>query len=147
MKHAKYGILNWFVRQALEGKPLTIYGDGAQKRDYIHVEDLARAMLMGATQRSIKFDVFNLGSGTGLAFRDMTQLIATSVPGTRVDFLPWPKDRYFVETGDYISDICKIQSALGWKPRITIEEGVADTIAYYRKHAAHYYFEPREVSA
>lgn len=147
MRHSKYGILNWFVRQALEGKPLTIYGDGAQKRDYVHVSDLARAMLMGAAATKIKFDVFNLGTGTGLAFRDMAKIVAKTVGGTRVDLVPWPKDRYFVETGDYVTDITKVQKALGWKPRVGIEEGIADTVAFYRENAARYGFAPKESPA
>lgn len=146
MKHGKYGILNWFIRQSLEGKPLTIYGDGAQKRDYVHVDDLARAMLMGAATRSIKYDVFNLGSGTGLAFGDMARLVAKEVGDVRVDSVPWPKDRYFVETGDYITNISKVQKALGWTPRVSIEDGIADTVAYYRKNAAHYDFQPKRAA-
>ena len=45
MKHSKYGIVNWFIRLALEGKPLTVFGDGLQKRDYIFNQDLAVAFL------------------------------------------------------------------------------------------------------
>lgn len=140
MKHSKYGILNWFVRQALEGKPLTIFGDGEQKRDYIFVEDLAAAMLAGAAARDVKFDVFNVGSGRGLAFKEMAEIVAREVGGTRVDYLPWPKERYFVETGDYVSDIAKIRRRLSWEPRTMIEAGIAATVAYYREHAARYGF-------
>ena len=45
MKHSKYGIVNWFIRLALEGQPLTIFGDGLQRRDYIFNEDLAEACM------------------------------------------------------------------------------------------------------
>ena len=44
MKHSKYGIVNWFIRLALEGKPLTVFGDGQQNRDYIFNEDLAEGL-------------------------------------------------------------------------------------------------------
>lgn len=147
MKHGKYGILNWFVRQALEGKPLTIYGDGAQKRDYIHVEDLARAMLAGAADRTIKYDVFNLGTGTGVAFREMAEIVARTVGNTAVSYLPWPAERYFVETGDYVTDVSKIRKALDWKPEIGIAEGISDTVAFYRKNAERYGFQIKEAPA
>jgi UDP-glucose 4-epimerase len=137
MKHGKYGILNWFIRQALEGKPLTIYGEGTQKRDYIFIEDLAYAMLLGAASK-IPFDVFNVGSGTGLAFRDMARLIADAVGGTELKFVEWPKDRYFVETGDYVTDITKIQKALSWRPGTSIADGIARTVEYYRVHGKAY---------
>ncbi|MFA5139628.1 MAG: NAD-dependent epimerase/dehydratase family protein [Elusimicrobiota bacterium] len=144
MRHSKYGILNWFVRQALEGKPLTVYGDGKQKRDYIYVEDLARAMLMGAAARDIEFGIFNLGTGHGVAFREMAEMVARTVRGTTVETVEWPKDRYFVETGDYITDIRKVKDALGWEPQVRIEEGIRRTVEYYRRHARRYGFLPRD---
>lgn len=146
MKHGKYGILNWFVRQAMEGKPLTIYGKGEQKRDYVYVDDLARAMLLGAAS-SIPFDIFNVGSGKGLAFRDMARLVTRAVGGVGVKFLPWPKDRYFVETGDYVSDISRIKRVLGWKPETTIEEGVFRTVDYYRLNWRRYFKLPSKAKA
>ena len=90
MKHGKYGILNWFIRQALEGKPLTIYGDHRQARDYIYNDDIVRGMLLGAMSK-IPYDVFNIGSGTGTAFGDMARLIAEHVGG--VEVVPGPGPR------------------------------------------------------
>ena len=138
MKHGKYGILNWFVRRALAGHPLTIFGRGLQKRDYVFVEDAARAMLVGAARKGIRHDVFNLGSGTGVAFRDMARLVARLAGGVPIKFLAWPKERYFVETGDYVSDISRIRRRLGWLPSVSLEEGVARTVEFYRRHGRHY---------
>ncbi|MCZ6669619.1 MAG: NAD-dependent epimerase/dehydratase family protein, partial [Acidobacteria bacterium] len=81
MKHSKYGIVNWFIRMAMEGRPLTVFGDGLQKRDYVFVEDLAEAMLLAALKVDLPHGVFNLGSGVGTAFRDMVKAIAAEVPG------------------------------------------------------------------
>lgn len=147
MKHGKYGILNWFIRLALEGRPLTVYGEGLQKRDYIFVEDLARAMLMGAAAKDVHFDVFNLGSGNGLAFKDMAELVVRAVGQGQVQFVPWPEDRYFVETGDYVTNISKIRRKLSWEPLVPIEEGIARTVAHYRAHAEHYGFSARPAAA
>lgn len=138
MKHSKYGILNYFVRLALEGKPLTIFGDGKQQRDYVYVEDLARAMVSGAAANLTGFDVFNLGTGTGTEFGTMARMIAAEVPGTEVQQVEWPKDRYFVETGDYITDITKIRKALDWSPEVGVSDGIQRTIAYYRRNAERY---------
>jgi len=135
MKHSKYGILNWFIRLALEGKRLTVFGEGTQQRDYIFVDDLTDAMLLGAVS-DIKFDIFNLGTGTGLAFKDMATKIAAAAG---IDFVEWPKDRYFVETGDYISDIARIKDRLNWKPLVSIDEGIARTVEYYREHGKMYW--------
>lgn len=139
MKHNKYGIVNWFIRQALEGKPLTVYGEGTQKRDYMYIEDLAEAFLFAALSDKTSGDVYNVGSGQGTQFIEMARTVAELVPGTIVQEVEWPKDRYFVETGDYISDISKLCRDTGWRPRIDFRAGVAETIRYYQENAAAYW--------
>jgi nucleoside-diphosphate-sugar epimerase len=139
MKHSKYGILNWFIRLALEGKPLTIYGEGRQGRDYIFVEDLAEAMLALVQAPGVSGEVYNLGSATSTPFIEMARMVAEAVPGTEVQQVEWPADRYFVETGDYISDISKITGSIGWRPRTSLKEGIERTVAYYSKYRARYW--------
>ena len=139
MKHAKYGIVNWFVRLALEGKPLSVYGDGAQVRDYIYVDDLAEAFLAVAADDGTSGETYNLGSGVGARFRDMAEMIAEEIPGTVVQSVEWPANRAFVETGDYVADVTKLSAATGWKPKVFLREGIARTVAFYRAHRARYW--------
>jgi UDP-glucose 4-epimerase len=139
MKHSKYGIVNWFIRLALEGKPLTVFGEGAQKRDYIFVEDVAEGLLAAARTPETAGQVYNLGAGVGTPFIEMARIVAEEVPGTGVQHLPWPQDRYFVETGDYVSDIRRVQAATGWRPRTSLRDGIARTVAFYRQHRHHYW--------
>ncbi len=139
MKHSKYGIVNWFIRLALEGQPLTIFGEGRQRRDYIFNADLAEAALLLALAPGTAGQVYNLGSGTGVALREMAQLVAAAIPGTEVRQVEWPKDRYFVETGDYISDISKITEVIGWRPKTSLAEGIGLTRDYYQQHRGQYW--------
>jgi UDP-glucose 4-epimerase len=139
MKHSKYGIVNWFIRLALESKPLTVFGEGLQKRDYIFVEDVTEGILNVALAPGTAGQVYNLGTGTGTPFIDMVQLVAGYIPGTEVHHLPWPQDRYFVETGDFIADISKIQAATDWAPRVGLAAGIEKTIAFYREHQGQYW--------
>lgn len=139
MKHSKYGIVNWFVRLALEGKPLTVFGEGRQRRDYIFVADVAEALLAAAQSPATAGQVYNVGAGVGTPFIEMAKLVAQEVPGTEVQHLPWPQDRYFVETGDYVSDISRMKQATGWQPRTSLAEGIARTVAFYRQHREHYW--------
>jgi len=139
MKHSKYGILNWFIRLALEGKPLTVFGEGLQKRDYVFVEDLARGIVNCALNPKTSGQVYNLGSGVGTPFIDMVHLIADIVPGTEVQHLPWPQDRYLVETGDFIADISKIREVTGWHPQIAIRQGIEKTVAFYQRYREKYW--------
>jgi UDP-glucose 4-epimerase len=139
MKHSKYGIVNWFIRLALEGKPLTVFGDGLQKRDYIFNQDLAEAFLTVALTPGTAGKVYNVGSGTGTPFKEMAELVAAAVPGTEVVQVEWPAERYFVETGDYISNLTKITAATSWRPRTSLAEGIARTVAFYRENRQYYW--------
>ena len=139
MKHGKYGIVNWFIRLALEAKPLTVFGEGLQQRDYIFVEDVAEGILNVALADGTAGQVYNLGTGVGTPFIDMVHLVAENIPGTEVQYLPWPQDRYFVETGDFIADISKLRGATDWTPRTGLPEGIAKTIAFYRQHREKYW--------
>ena len=139
MKHSKYGIVNWFIRQALDGRPLTVFGTGSQKRDYVYVEDVAEAFLAAACSPNADGQVYNVGAGKGIAFREMAERIAYLVPGTQVIQTEWRAGSVFVETGDYVSDIRKIRKETGWFPKTGFSEGLERTLAYYRSHRDHYW--------
>ena len=139
MKHSKYGIVNWFIRLALSGQPLTVFGDGSQRRDYIFNEDLAEGCLALMLSPGTEGQVYNLGTGTGAPFIEMARLVAATVPGTEVRQVEWPKDRYFVETGDYVSDISRLTGASGWRPRTSLKEGIERTVAYYQEYRHEYW--------
>jgi UDP-glucose 4-epimerase len=139
MHHNSYGIVNWFVRLAMDGKPLTIYGDGHQARDYVFVDDIASGMLAVATAENTNGRTFNLGSGVGTRFCDMAETVRRFIPGTEIHRVPWPKDRYFVETGDYISDLSRIRHLTEWTPTVNFEEGIRKTIDFYKEYKEHYW--------
>jgi len=139
MKHSKYGIVNWFVRLALDGQPLTVFGDGQQRRDYIFNEDLAEGCLALMLSPGTEGQVYNLGSGAAVPFIEMARRVAEAVPGTELRQVAWPQDRYFVETGDYLSDITRITAATGWRPKTTHNDGIERTVAYYREHQKEYW--------
>ena len=139
MKHSKYGIVNWFIRLALDSQPLTVFGDGLQHRDYIYNEDLAEGCLALMLSPGTEGGVYNLGTGTAVPFIEMARLVAAAVPGTELRQVAWPQDRYFVETGDYLSDITRITAATGWRPKTTPKDGVERTVAYYREHRQEYW--------
>jgi nucleoside-diphosphate-sugar epimerase len=139
MKHSKYGIVNWFIRLALEGQPLTVFGEGQQRRDYIYNEDLAAGCIALMLSPGTAGQVYNLGTGIGMPFIEMARLVAEAVPGAELRQVEWPQDRYFVETGDYLSDISRITTATGWRPQITPKEGIERTVAYYREHRQEYW--------
>lgn len=139
MKHSEWGIVNWFIRMALDSHPITVYGKGEQKRDYVFVDDIARALLSCALSNNTNGKVYNVGSGVGIPFIEMAETISSLIPGTIVNEVEWPKERYFVETGDYITNNEKITSDTGWKPEMNFRSGLRTTIDYYQEYKKYYW--------
>ena len=139
MKHSKYSMINWFLRLAMEGKTIKVFGDGNQIRDYIYVEDLADAFLSAAANKECYGKVFNVGSGTGTKFKDMVETVVKTVGSGKIDYVPWPENYANVETGNYITDIAKLFQATGWKPSVDLKIGIGSTHEYYKKNKSFYW--------
>ena len=132
-------LINWFLRLAMEDRPLTIFGDGNQIRDYIYVDDLADAFILAATSPKTNGEVFNIGSGIGTKFKDMARLIVDTVKTGKIEFVPWPKEYINVETGDYVTDITRIKSVLDWAPKTMLNRGIELTFNYYMEFHHNYW--------
>ncbi|MDA2915867.1 GDP-mannose 4,6-dehydratase [Nitrospinae bacterium AH_259_B05_G02_I21] len=139
MRHSKYSIVNYFIRQAMEDKPLTIFGDGKQLRDYIYVDDLVNVFLLASIIDEAEGRVFNVGGGIGTRFKDMMNMVAEVVGKGEVVHVPWPDNYLNVETGDYVTDISKVSTMLGWRPLVGLREGIEMTHAYYEKYRTYYF--------
>lgn len=139
MRHSKYGILNWFIRLAIEGREITLYGDGSQRRDYFFVEDAVDAFLRAGSMAEADGQIFNVGAGVPITVADAAESIVRVVKGGSVTRIPWPEDRSRQETGGYVTDISKVQKTLGWRPKVPFEEGVRRTAEYYRANREHYW--------
>lgn len=139
MHHNKYSMVNWFIRQAMEGNTLTVFGNGEQIRDYIYVDDLADAFIRAALTEACYGEVFNVGSGIGTSFKEMAESVVAAVGTGSVCCIPWPDNYINVETGDYITNIAKLSRLTGWKQETTLAAGVAATVDFYREHRHQYW--------
>jgi len=139
MRHAKYGILNWFIRLALEDKEITVYGDGGQARDYFYIDDAVDAFMRAGRMEQAHGKTFNVGSGKAITVAEAARTIVEVVGSGRVVNVPWPEDRAAQETGAYVTDIGRVRRELGWEPKVSFEEGVRRTAEYYRKYKSHYW--------
>ena len=140
MRHAKYGILNWFIRLAMDGQTIKLYGDGSQKRDYNYVDDAIEAFLLaGANQDKCSGEAFNLGSGRARTLREATEMILEAAGTGSLELVKWPADRKAIETGDYFADFGKFTAATGWQPRVEMEDGLAQTVEFYKAHKQFYW--------
>jgi len=139
MKHGKYGILNWFIRLALDNETIQIYGDGSQMRDYNYVDDVTRAFLFAGSNDASDGEAYNLGSGQPVRFKEMVEKIIEAAGSGRSEFKPWPEDRKQIEVGDYVADYSKIQNTLGWEPKTVFDEGLKRTVDFYKENRSHYW--------
>jgi UDP-glucose 4-epimerase len=139
MKHSKYSIAGWFIRMAMEGKEIQVFGEGSQIRDYIFIDDLADAFIRGLIEEKIECDIFNLGSGNGVSFIDMINTIVDVVGKGDVKKIPWPEDYERLETGDYISDQTKLENFFKIKQSANLRDGIQKTFDFYSKSKEQYW--------
>jgi UDP-glucose 4-epimerase len=139
MKHARYGVANWFVRLALDDKTIPVFGTGELKRDFLYVDDCVDAMLESALCEGAEGEIFNIGVDKPTTFKQLAELIIRIAGTGRWEFAPFTAEREAQEPGDFYSDISKIKRIVGWMPRTPLEEGLRRTIEYYRATKEHYW--------
>ncbi|HKB11961.1 MAG TPA: NAD-dependent epimerase/dehydratase family protein [Vicinamibacterales bacterium] len=131
-----YGVVNRLIHLALSGDVLSIYGDGRQQRDYIFIDDAVAALLALGASNAADGRIYNVGSGVGTPMIEMARGITAIAGGGRVEFVEWPHQAAQIETGDFVADISRIRCDLGWEPCVTLSDGLARTVAFYRAQAA-----------
>ena len=123
-----------FVTNAIEGQPLPVYGTGLNRRDWIHVEDHCSALVTLLTQPGIEGGTFNVGAGNELDVLTITGTILKLLgkPGSlvrHVEDRPGHDRRYAL-------DCAKLTRLTGWKPAVAFEDGIRQTVEWYRTNEA-----------
>ncbi|WP_026040711.1 NAD-dependent epimerase/dehydratase family protein [Sulfobacillus thermosulfidooxidans] len=119
-----------FVRQALEGKPLTVYGDGQQTRSFCYVSDEVEGIYQAIIRDGLAGEVFNIGNPEERTILNFAQAVA-KVAGVPLytEFRPLPAD----DPTNRCPNIDKAKKYLGWSPKISLEEGLEKTFAYFKE--------------
>jgi dTDP-glucose 4,6-dehydratase len=125
-------LLPLMISNALEDKPLPVYGDGRQVRDWIHAEDHARAVLAVA-EEGAPGNVYNIGARSERCNIDVVREILRQL-GKPESLIRHVTDRPGHDRR-YAMDPARIETELGWRPQVTFEEGLARTIRWYLDHA------------
>jgi len=139
MAHDEYGVLNWFIRKAIDNELIPVFGNGHILRDFLYVDDLVECFLQVAICPSAYGEVFNVGTGIPISFIDLAKKIVKVADSGKVAFTEFTKERKEVEPGDYYTDISKIRKVVGWTPKTDLSEGLKKTIEFYRKHKKEYW--------
>jgi len=138
MHHGFYGILNWFIRNAMEEKPITVYGDGLQTRDYVHVDDVVRAFIAAALTPAANGEIYMIGSEVETKFIDMVHQVIRAVGGGTYVHVPFPAERESIDIRKFVVTCKKMTQDTGWRPQTPLEQGIQSTVRFYRERLAEY---------
>jgi len=139
VKDARQTFLGIWVRLLLEGKPVKVFGDGLQLRDFNYVDDCVEAMLLAGGSDVSNGKVYNLGSGEVVGLKTLAGMMTDLGYGGSFELVPFPPERKAIDIGDYYSDFALISNELGWQPKTGLREGLTQTVEYYRKHKRYYW--------
>jgi UDP-glucose 4-epimerase len=138
VKHSKYSVPGWFMRLAMEDKQIQIFGEGTQMRDYIYASDIAEAFARAGIMASTNGQLYNCGAGRSVPLKQMVEAIVQTVGSGSIVHIPWPENYGKEETGSSESDVSKLERAIGWKAKVSLEEGVRRMCEYYKKNMERY---------
>ena len=139
VKHARQGFVGWFIKQAIEGTEIQIFGDGQQLRGFNYVDDVVQALLIAGATANIKGDYFNLGGAKPITLEAFVQMLLRITGRGSYRLVPFPPDKKSIDIGSVYTSSEKFTSATGWTPRVSLEEGLARTVEYYRRNRTHYW--------
>ncbi len=139
MKHSRQGFIAWFVRLAMEGQEIQVYGDGQQRRDLTYVDDVVDAFLRAGASDAANGHVLNLGGQEPISLLALAHLIVEIAGRGRVRLIPWPDARRRIDVGDVYSSYELIRRTLGWQPTTPLRAGLERMIRFYQEHGRHYW--------
>jgi UDP-glucose 4-epimerase len=140
MKHDRQGFITTFIRLALEGKPIRVFGDGSQLRDFTYVSDAVDAFLaVGVTEEAYGTAV-NVGGLEPVSLIEVARVCQELAgAGGKVETVPWPPERKKIDIGSIYVDHTRLSELTGWDPQVGLREGLAETFAFYREHGEYYW--------
>jgi nucleoside-diphosphate-sugar epimerase len=139
VKDERQTFLGIWLRQLIEGRPIRVFGDGLQVRDFNFVQDVVDALLLAAGDKRADGRIFNLGSSAKTSLRELAQLLVEINGSGTIQQIEFPPERKSIDIGNYCSDYRLMAETLGWQPRVPLREGLARTLAFYREHHQHYW--------
>ena len=146
IRHNRQGFIGWFIRLAIEGGTIQIYGDGSQRRDFVYVDDAADAFLRAGADDACNGEVFNVGGDQPITHRDLTALLVKIAGSGRVEYVEWPKEKKVIDIGDFYADSTKFSRTTGWTTMVKLADGLKRAVSFYRQHFDRYVDRPAETA-
>jgi UDP-glucose 4-epimerase len=134
----QYGmVLPTFVRQALSGHPITVFGDGTQSRSFTYVSDVVDALIALASERRAVGEVFNIGNTGEISIIDLATRVKTlTCSDSPIQLVPYDQayEAGFEDMPRRVPDISKLRALVGYEPKVELDEIIRRVIEYIREH-------------
>ncbi len=124
------GVLGIFLGNLLRGEPITIFGDGDQTRDFVYISDIVNAWAGALSNPATYGTVLNLGAGVGTSINQLADHVLAAFDLTRADYAVVYAPRRPGEQRQVEADITRARAVFGWQPRVTFDEGIAETVRW-----------------
>ena len=129
---------NYFIGLALQGRDISVFGSGAQKRNTIHVDDAVSALITAAGSEKADGEVFFAVGDDHYSVAEIAAATVEHIGSGAVRSVEWPHGRKNTEIGDAVISNAKIKDVLGWRPSTSLKEGLRKTGEFFRPRLEHY---------
>ncbi len=138
IRDARQTFLGIWIRCVLEGRPFEVWG-GSQLRDMAYVDDVTQAFLRAASTPACHGNVYNLGGSPPASLLEIAELtVREAGGGAHFTTREFPQDRAAIDIGSYHADDSAFRAATGWAPEVSLQEGIARSLDWYRTRLAAY---------
>ncbi|MBI2907685.1 MAG: NAD-dependent epimerase/dehydratase family protein [Chloroflexi bacterium] len=138
VRDSRQGVIGWFIKQALDGEEIKLFGGGGQLRDMTYVDDAVSAFLFAGVTDEVDGQFFNLG-GEAVSLLSLVQLLTCICGSGSYAAVDFPPERKRIDIGDYYSDYRKAKRVLDWMPTTTLAQGLQRTVDFFRRNKEHYW--------
>jgi UDP-glucose 4-epimerase len=139
VKHAKQGFTGWFVKQAIDGEEIQLFGNGQQLRGFTFIDDAVEAFLTACAHNKTGGDFFNIGGQKPYSLEEFIQVLVKAAGRGSYRIVPFPEEKKAIDIGSVYSSWAKFNFVTGWSPKVSLEEGLTRTVTYYQQHRSHYW--------
>ncbi len=137
IKNARQGFIGWFVNRVITDNAIQLFGGGEQLRDFNYVDDVVEAMCLAALNEKTHGEVYNL-SGERASLKKVAKLLLDYTGKGQLEIVPFPKERKKIDIGDFYGNSAKLEQATGWKPKISLSQGLRKMVEYYMENGTYY---------
>lgn len=138
IRNNRQGFIGIFIRQALKGETIKIFGDGNQVRDFNYIDDVVHALLLVAGNEKCYGNIYNLGSQKNYSLIQFVKILK-EISGVKFEIVPFPDDKKIIDIGDYYGDYSFFAKDTGWSPKVDLIEGITRTTDFYNRYQEEYW--------